>query len=264
MTEYTDDASTARQAAPAFAPLPLRAIRDKRLTQRDLRVLGAIAAHDRMTRNGQGCWAPQDRLARVTGVKANHVGESIKHHLVPFGYVAREDHPWDRRRSRLYVIYTDEDGQFFTNNTGAQKSPSDGTKEGPSPGTNTVSTSDEISPSAGTYHPEKGPSDSGVFQSEQQLSDRKILNEALVRRNSSEEGARAGARDPIPNLRTEVLKRLLDLRHRTIAADLIERVAPSAWQAWAEAVERDETNPEAIAAEIAAQQGDEDHAKHIG
>ncbi len=68
----------------------------------------------------------------------------------------------------------------------------------------------------------------------------------------------------IEGLRTQVMKKLLDIKHRTIAVDLIERVEPSAWQAWAEAVERDETNPESIAAEIAAQQGDEDHAQHIG
>ena len=52
-----------------FAPLPLRALRDQRLGGLHLRTLGIIAAFDRLGKNGSGCWASQNTIAKIAGVE---------------------------------------------------------------------------------------------------------------------------------------------------------------------------------------------------
>jgi len=77
---------------PFSAPLPLRAIYDDRLAGLDLRVLAAVAAHDRMSlffdSGQQGCWASQGRLAAEVGCNYINLGKSLKK-LGELGYLQR-------------------------------------------------------------------------------------------------------------------------------------------------------------------------------
>ena len=87
-----------------FAPIPARAIADNRLSARHLRVLAAIALHDRFSRNGQGCWAGRKRLAAETGCSETHVSDATGD-LRRFGYIASQSHPMNRRTIVHRVLY---------------------------------------------------------------------------------------------------------------------------------------------------------------
>src|SRR5690242_6147773 len=52
-----------------FSGIPLRALADGRLTDRDYRILGIVAGYDRMSsvRGGQGCWASLKTMAGQVG-----------------------------------------------------------------------------------------------------------------------------------------------------------------------------------------------------
>ena len=99
---------------PLFAPIPPRALRDHELTALDLRVLGAVAMHDRlsMARQGQGCYASLRtiaadlgrREASGIGVHPHSVSTSIGV-LVARGYLMREPQKTDRRKHVLRVLY---------------------------------------------------------------------------------------------------------------------------------------------------------------
>ncbi len=98
---------------PTFAPVPLRAYRDKTLTAIDLRVLAAIAVHDRFNGNDQACWASNKRLAEVGGCHVKSVPRSIGR-LIKAGYLRDLSAKPGRQRSRsrfLTVIYTEADAQ---------------------------------------------------------------------------------------------------------------------------------------------------------
>lgn len=97
---------------PNYAPYPLRALRDQRLTGLHLRVLGVIAAHDRLNKNGQGCRAGNKRLAELSGCHLKSLSPALKA-LAELGYIEANTNPLNRR-SRIYtVIYTDEDAESF-------------------------------------------------------------------------------------------------------------------------------------------------------
>jgi DNA-binding MarR family transcriptional regulator len=89
-----------------FAPLPIRAISDQRLSGRHLRVLAAIAYHDRFGRNGQGCWAGRRRLAAEAGIAGTHVSNMLSD-LRSWAYIKSERHPMNRRTTIHRVIYDD-------------------------------------------------------------------------------------------------------------------------------------------------------------
>ncbi|MCH2393223.1 MarR family transcriptional regulator [Oceanibaculum sp.] len=94
-----------------FAAIPARAFGDDRLKGHHLRVLGAVAMHDRFSRNGRGCVASYDRLAAIAGTNYSRLSSAVGD-LVKWGYVAKERLA-DRRRAALRVIYTDQDRAFF-------------------------------------------------------------------------------------------------------------------------------------------------------
>jgi hypothetical protein len=96
---------------PQFAALPLRAVYDERLTDRDLRILAAVAAHDRMSSvrgTGQGAWASHRTMAAMVGANYSRFSVAI-HKLLRLGYLTREKLPTNRRRSTYRIIYTDQD-----------------------------------------------------------------------------------------------------------------------------------------------------------
>ena len=72
-----------------FAPVPLRALLDQRLGGHHLRVLATVAAHDRLGKNGSGCWASQDRLAALLGCRKSRISKGLSG-LRDYGYIASE------------------------------------------------------------------------------------------------------------------------------------------------------------------------------
>src|SRR5262245_29254394 len=92
------------QSKELFAPIPMRALRDNRLTARHFRVLGSVATYDRLGRNGQGCWAGSKRLADDSGCREYHVSDALSD-LRRFGYIASERHPMNRRTKVHRIIY---------------------------------------------------------------------------------------------------------------------------------------------------------------
>ena len=63
-----------------FAALPARAIGDDRLKGSHLKVLAAIAIHDRLSGargKGQGCWAGNKRLAGMIGCNYTRLSATI-------------------------------------------------------------------------------------------------------------------------------------------------------------------------------------------
>jgi hypothetical protein len=94
-----------------FAAIPLRALRDSRLSARHLRVLGIVAAHDQMDRNGAGCWAAQRRLAKLASCGEARLSDTISD-LRDFGYLKSHKNP-QRVHQRVHrIIYNDQDSRW--------------------------------------------------------------------------------------------------------------------------------------------------------
>ena len=89
---------------PQFAALPLRVIRDKRLSARDQRILMAISMHDRFGKNGVGCCARLARISAIACVSENHASTSIKS-LERLGYVEMRKGCTDKRLRTYRVRY---------------------------------------------------------------------------------------------------------------------------------------------------------------
>lgn len=97
-----------------FAAVPLRAISDALLTDRDFRILAVVASHDRMSRvrgKGQGAWASHRTMAaEVGGDGADYARFSVAmNKLVKLGYLERGPLAGDARRHAYRIIYTSED-----------------------------------------------------------------------------------------------------------------------------------------------------------
>jgi DNA-binding MarR family transcriptional regulator len=91
-----------------FGPVPLRACRDERLGRLHFRILIAIAGHDRIGKNGQGCWLSQNKLAAVVHCSKSHLSNALAT-LRDLGYISSQVNP-DKRWFRIHrIVYTDED-----------------------------------------------------------------------------------------------------------------------------------------------------------
>lgn len=108
---------------PTFTPLPVWALADTRLTELDLRVLGAICRHDNRSLErgiGPGCYAAIETLAAEAGsVNRNSVSNAITH-LVRLGRIIRDKHPHDRRKNAYRVVYGDADRTESISPTGEE------------------------------------------------------------------------------------------------------------------------------------------------
>lgn len=95
---------------PFFAPVPIAAISDRRLTETDLRTLMCVCWHDRMSAsptskgNGQGGWASNRTMALRAGCDHTSLSSSITR-LAKLGYITREQHHFDKRKHVYRVIY---------------------------------------------------------------------------------------------------------------------------------------------------------------
>ncbi|MGO7370574.1 helix-turn-helix domain-containing protein [Rhizobium leguminosarum] len=87
-----------------FAPIPGRANRDGRLSGLHFRVLATIAGHDRMSRNGQCCWAGRNTLAELVGCHPSRLSTSISD-LIEWGYLEEQRHREDGRKKGYRVVY---------------------------------------------------------------------------------------------------------------------------------------------------------------
>lgn len=93
-----------------FAALPLRAIGDTRLSALELRILGCVAFHDRMSvarGKGQGAWASNETLARRVQCHYTNLSSAITK-LAKLGYIQRDPHPLNKKLRVYRVIYDGE------------------------------------------------------------------------------------------------------------------------------------------------------------
>lgn len=94
-----------------FAAIPIRAFSDTRLSALQFRVLGVIAWHDRMssvTGKGQGAWASRMVMADRAACDQTSFSSAVTA-LAKFGYLSREQHHFDKRKTTYRVIYGEGD-----------------------------------------------------------------------------------------------------------------------------------------------------------
>lgn len=95
-----------------FAPIPIRALGDRQLTEIHLRALGVVAYHDRMslaTGKGQGCWASTATMAKeMGGYNLTNVSTAISQ-LAKWGYLKVDKRPDDKRLRIYRVDFADAD-----------------------------------------------------------------------------------------------------------------------------------------------------------
>lgn len=93
-----------------FAALPLRAIGDTRLSALELRILGCVAFHDRMSSargKGQGAWASNETLAKRVQCHYTNLSSAVTK-LAKLGYIQRDPHPLNKKLRVYRVIYDGE------------------------------------------------------------------------------------------------------------------------------------------------------------
>ncbi|WP_416896321.1 MAG: hypothetical protein ACMVY4_12325 [Minwuia sp.] len=100
---------------PVYAPIPMRACVDSRLSARHYRTLAVIAAHDRLGANGAGCWASHKRLAEMIGCNYSRLSENIRQ-LAEWGYLLKDKHPVNPRMRVYRVVYTADDAAVMKGN----------------------------------------------------------------------------------------------------------------------------------------------------
>src|SRR4051794_5831129 len=89
-----------------FAAIPVRAIGDTRLTASHFRLLGAIARHDRFSRNGIGCYASHKTLSTEAAVHYTNVSKIVDD-LATWRYIRAGRHPLNRRLRVYSLNYND-------------------------------------------------------------------------------------------------------------------------------------------------------------
>jgi hypothetical protein len=95
-----------------FSPIPPRAIGDERLSALDLRVMMAVAVHDRMSKNGVGCTAGHGRLAGLVGCHLKSLSRSLRM-LAECGYVGGRANPLNPRSRCYFVVYNEFDSTYL-------------------------------------------------------------------------------------------------------------------------------------------------------
>ncbi|XNY07199.1 hypothetical protein ACMFL9_27395 [Sinorhizobium meliloti] len=87
-----------------FIPMPVRALQDDKLSAVDLRVLGAVAYHDRLGKNGRGCFAAQATLAAMARCDIRSVKRSLQH-LEKQKHIIIEKSDKDGRQRIYRIVY---------------------------------------------------------------------------------------------------------------------------------------------------------------
>ena len=89
--------------AALYGAIPLRALADHALAASTFRLLGVISQFHRFGRNGAGCFASQEALARHTGMTVPTVSRGITE-LCELGYIHKERQE-NRRRVQYHVAH---------------------------------------------------------------------------------------------------------------------------------------------------------------
>jgi DNA-binding MarR family transcriptional regulator len=92
--------------------MPARVIGAENLSALDLRVMMAIAVHDRLGANGIGCSASQTRLATLVDCHIKSLSRSIAA-LADAGMIRVKPHPLDSRQRTYQVVYSEFDQAYF-------------------------------------------------------------------------------------------------------------------------------------------------------
>lgn len=100
-----------------FSPLPARAMADEALAALDIRVLAALAAHDRFGANGIGCYASHPRLASLVKCHLKSLSRSLRM-LAEHGYIEASLHPLNRRLRVYRVVYLPADKEMMKGSIG--------------------------------------------------------------------------------------------------------------------------------------------------
>ncbi|WP_214471089.1 helix-turn-helix domain-containing protein [Mesorhizobium sp. dw_380] len=162
-------------AKETFSPVPCRVMGDKTLTREDLRVLIALAAHDRFGANGIGCYASHPRLAGLVGCHLKALSRSLSI-LAEKKYLTAKQHPLNRRLRVYSVVYTEFDALYLKAGIGSEPATYDDTK-GSEPVT-------YHQPTGSSTVTEIGPIGSGDFEKteqDQSLPEVNILGETYNR-----------------------------------------------------------------------------------
>lgn len=117
MSRRASKADGAASQSKHFAPVPARAMGNVNLSALDLRVLAAIAAHDRFGANGVGCFSSRARLAKLVDGHENSVSRSIAT-LAQQGLIEVKPHPMNGRARVYRVLYTPFDATYMGVKTG--------------------------------------------------------------------------------------------------------------------------------------------------
>ncbi len=91
-----------------FAPVPARAMADRKLTAEHYRVLMTIAAHDRFGANGRACYASHPRLATLAKCHLKSLSRSLRV-LAERGYIEVAPNPLNQCQRAYRVVYLPED-----------------------------------------------------------------------------------------------------------------------------------------------------------
>ena len=90
---------------------------DENLTALDMRVLMALAVHDRFGANGIGCFASHPRLAGLVGCHPKSLSRSLRV-LAELSYIEGNPHPMNKRLRVYRVVYTAEDSAIMKGKIG--------------------------------------------------------------------------------------------------------------------------------------------------
>ncbi|MBB4277249.1 helix-turn-helix domain-containing protein [Rhizobium mongolense] len=176
---------------PIYAPLPARAIGDEKLSALDLRVLAALAAHDRLGANGIGCYASHPRLAGLVGCHEKSLSRSLAT-LAGNRYIQAGHHPLNRRLRVYKVIYTDFDKTYLASPIGNEPATNGGRRKGNRTATEKPAIGNQIVPALVT-EPNRVP------YNNQELSSVNIFSETGIHpvetENTSGESASTGEKN---------------------------------------------------------------------
>ena len=132
MTAVPLDPVVDGEQKPLYAPLPVRAMCDRRLTASHWRLLSAIAWHDRLGRNKIGCYTSNKNLAREADVHYTNI-PPLSDDLETWGYISKTRHPLNRRLRVYSLIYNEKQATVgvTTNNEAAAGIGGDPTNQDP-------------------------------------------------------------------------------------------------------------------------------------
>lgn len=217
-----------------FAAVPGRAVRDQKISGLQFRTLAAIAGHDRMGRNGQGCWAGRKAMASRIGCTETSFSEAISW-LEKEGYIEVMVSETDGRHRGYRVVYdTAEDAKGI----GARH------KENGSANAD-VSQSDKSADADASTADRSAKADQSPVNERQKAKVEQLVrasvrkpnifpegdkNISLKRKNTPIPKDEAGKGDGLPpNPKTEIIRHWYDPVDQHEAWELLKRLRPFEW-----------------------------------